>query len=96
MTMTLVAALAGRHFQLARLFYRDGSSAYPRGFSQQSSLRSAAFYGDLEIVRLLLEFKADVNARDDLVGRTPLHMAARNGHLKAARPLLQHKADNNI
>ena len=57
----------------------------------RSVLHHAAFYGDQEMVKLLLyHFKMkriDVNARDN-DGRTPLHMAARSGNLKVTKKVL--------
>ena len=50
--------------------------------------------GDEEIVGLLLERNADVNARDEN-GWTPLHNAAARGCEKVARMLLEHGAEVN-
>src|SRR5947209_16654833 len=57
-------------------------------------LYRAAYSGHLEIVKLLVvEFKADVNDRDDY-GMTPLHLAASNGHLEVVKLLVvEFKAD---
>ena len=52
-------------------------------------LHAAVLKGDVEIVRMLLEKQADVNARDCTVGFTALHIAAREGHLEIARMLLE-------
>ncbi|HEX4793597.1 MAG TPA: ankyrin repeat domain-containing protein [Humisphaera sp.] len=48
----------------------------------------------LPIVKVLIDAGADVNAADAL-GSTPLHLAARRGHIKAVELLLEHKADVN-
>ncbi len=57
------------------------------------------FHNQIEVVRLLLEGGADVNAIDD-TGVTPLHLAAYHGRLKIAQLLLERGArinerDNN-
>jgi uncharacterized protein len=63
-----------------------------RAYAQTASLIDAAADGDLSRVRLLLDSKADVNAKTSN-GFTALTMAARNGHADVARLLLDAKAD---
>src|SRR5213075_2022087 len=46
----------------------------------RSALHWAASNGHKAAVRLLLEHKADVDAKDGLFGRTALHEAASKGH----------------
>ena len=99
----LVAALAGGHFQTAKIL-RDNGAGPPniRGFHGGSPLLSTAYYGDLQMVQVLLEHKADVDAQDDS-GYTPLNNLSRERggrrqisqlH-KVARLLLEHGADVN-
>ena len=66
-----VAALEGRHFELAQALHRNGSSVDPRGRSGISTLHSAAYYGDLEMIQVLLDYGVDVNAKEN-DGCTPL------------------------
>jgi ankyrin repeat protein len=54
----------------------------------------AAWNGHLEIVKLLLEHGADVNAKMEGLG-TALHLAASNGHLEIVKLLLENGADVN-
>ena len=92
-----VAALAGRHFQLAQILHRAGSSVDLRGFSENSPLHSAAYYGDIEMVRVLLDYGLDVNSRN-IRGWTPLYYAP-NSHPNdpgAVRLLLDRGADPNL
>ena len=51
-----------------------------------TKLHSAAFVGKVEVVNLLLEKGADVNARAK-DGATPLHLAVKRGHVLAAKLL---------
>jgi ankyrin repeat protein len=74
----LVAALAGRHFQTAEFLHHSGAHLDVRGTYGYTLLNSAALYGDVEMVQVLLDYQVDVNARDDH-GWTPLHdVAVRN------------------
>ena len=59
----LVAALAGRHFQTAKYLHRKGAQVNVHGQGGDTALCSAAWYGDLEMVQVLLDLKADVNDR---------------------------------
>jgi len=92
-----VAALSRRHFQLAYLLHRHGSSVDPRDEDLWSPLHCAACTGDVELVRVLVELKADISARSHF-GQTPLHVASCSDTPncpKVARYLLEHGADVN-
>jgi hypothetical protein len=91
-----LAALAGRHFQIAEVLHRNGSSVDQRGYDTNSPLHSAARYEDLEMVQVLLDYGLDVNAQNRY-GSTPLAYAT-YGHFnnpKNVRLLLDHGADPN-
>ena len=64
-----------------------------------TALHWAASFGHVAVVQLLLERKADVNARNSL-GLAPLARAAWKGELAVAALLLRHGADvharNNV
>ena len=96
-----VAALAGRHFQIAQVLHRNGSSVEPRGRSGDSPLHSAAYKEDLEMVQVLLGYGVDVNAQNNY-HYTPLNNYATCGRfcgltgLRVTRLLLDHGADPNI
>ena len=92
-----VAALAGRHFQVAQLLHRNGSSVDLRGDLGYSPLVSAVHYGDLEMIQILLDYGVDVNAQ--CFGSTPLSYALtrrRSNNPGVVRLLLDHGADPNI
>ena len=99
----LVAALAGDHFQTAMILCDNGANPNVKGFNDNTPLHSAAYFGHLHMVRvLLLEYKADVNARKH-TGETPLHYLS-NDHSQdrnlsqlhnVSRFLLEHGADVN-
>lgn len=53
----------------------------------------AAFWGHADIVRLLLEHKADINITNRATGWTPCHCAAFQGHGKVVLYLMDHNPD---
>ncbi|EXU98136.1 ankyrin repeat protein, partial [Metarhizium robertsii] len=59
-----------------------------------NALQAASFRGHLEIVKLLLDKGADVNAQGGLYGTT-LHAASSGGHLEIVQLLLDKGADVN-
>jgi ankyrin repeat protein len=104
----LVAALAGRHFQTANLLHQNGAHVNVHGNHGDTTLCSAAYYGDLEMVQVLLSLKVDVNDRG-MYNWTPIHNASQGpdpwlSHasynkpqllLDVTRLLLEHGADVN-
>jgi len=100
----LVAALAGGHSQTAKLLHHNGAHVNVDGDDGVTPLNSAAWYGDLEMVQVLLDYKADVNARSDY-SWTALHEASEGCDFApsniprfpdVARLLLEHGADLNV
>ena len=61
----LVAALARRHFQIANILHHNGADLNVRGKEGDTLLHSPAWYGDVEMVQVLLNYKVDVNTRRD-------------------------------
>jgi hypothetical protein len=64
------------------------------GTLKTTPLLCAAMVGNAEIVRLLVKYKANVQATDTLK-RTPLHLGALWGHAQVVQVLVQAKADVN-
>ena len=73
----------GRSVYLGLLFTRTGCSR-PSG----QELIGAAMQGDAAAVQTLLDAGADVNAEDNMEGRTALLWAASNGHADTVQVLL--------
>jgi hypothetical protein len=65
------------HYDLVRWLLARGGNVNARADarSRQTLLHSAAWNGDLEMVRLLVEAGADPNARDEQYNGTPLGWA---------------------
>lgn len=64
-------------------------------FDGNSALHVAAFRGSTELVQLLLDRRADVDAPDHLTGKTALVKASYVGHSAAAMLLIEASADVN-
>jgi ankyrin repeat protein len=102
----LFAALAGRHFRAAQHLHRNGARVDVRGDDEVTPLDSAAYYGDLEMVQVLLDYEVDVNVRD-INSWTPIHTVSYGSRSPdahsnipqlwhdVARLLLEHGADVN-
>ena len=97
MVAPLVAALRGKHFQVAELLHRHGADVDVRDHSKDTPLRKACLAGvpSVDILRWLLNHGADANAQG-YEGWAPLHSAANNGHLQVLRILIEHHADVHI
>jgi len=59
-----------------------------------TALRWAAFFGHKEIVKLLIQAGADVNAKEYEYGRTALYYAREEGHEEIVQLLLEAGAVN--
>ena len=95
MMTPLVAALAGKHFQLAELLYQNGAQVDVRDSSGDTPLREASKAGLSDVVQLLLNHGADVNAQG-YKRLAPLHTATLYGHLRIVQLLVEHNADIDI
>ena len=91
-----VAALVGRNFHIAKLLHLNGSSVNPPGGPENTTLHSAAAYGDLEMVQVLvLDYGIDVDVRNT-VDATPLIFASIfTNTTEVVRWLLDHGANPN-
>ena len=94
----LLAALDGKHIQVAEFLLRHGGQIDIRGKNGQTPLHMASelFRGNDdtgdEAVRFLLKHGADVHSRrDDLY--TPLHLISSHGTIEAAQMLIERGAD---
>ena len=95
----LVAALAGGHFQTADLLHQEGADSNIRGKYGNHLLHAAAYSGDIQVLRKLIEYGfADIDAEKE-GGYTPLHCASDWRNLtggSVVRLLLEHGADINL
>ena len=95
MATPLVAALRGKHFEVAELLYRHGAEVDVPDNIERTPLRVACRAEDLDIVGWLLNHGADVNIQNDSHW-TPVHSAAESGRLEVLKMLIEHNADIHI
>lgn len=93
------ACVIGLAERVADLLEQDPSLARAYSHDGWTPLHLAAFFGQTEIARLLLDRGAEIDARSRSErfarSNTPLHAAAANGQMEAARLLLARGADAN-
>jgi ankyrin repeat domain-containing protein 50 len=94
-TPTSYAATSG-NFEIANMVLRGDIPSNTHDHEGENLLLSAATYGHIDVVRVLLEArKTNVNPKDDW-GWTPLMWAINYRHIPVIKLLLEHKADVNI
>jgi ankyrin repeat protein len=74
----LVEALVGWHFQTAKFLHDNGAHLDAHYEDEDTPLHSAAWYGDVKIVQILLGYRVDVNTQRGS-GWTSLHDVTKNG-----------------
>jgi hypothetical protein len=91
----LYGASAFGHFDIVQWLLNHRANPNNRNSSSgRTSLHWAVNLGHVEISRLLLQYKADIDAHDNK-GQTPLHEAAEYKRVDVVRLLLEHGADLN-
>lgn len=63
-----------------------------RGYNENTPLITACYYDNLNIIKLLLDNKANINSKNK-ENFSPLHIACGNGHFFTAKLLLENHAD---
>jgi cytohesin len=89
-------AIQGKHLPLMKLLVERGAPVNERSpLAHQTALRVAAELGDLDLVKLLRDKRADFKAGEH-DGWTPLRLAVKGDHRKIAEALLASGADVNF
>lgn len=91
------AAKSGQIERVKALLAGDAALVHARDKDGSTPLHCATWKGHQEIVALLLEAGADVNAQNsnEPWGTTPLHAAAHANQAAIAQLLIEHGADVN-
>ncbi|XP_044194046.1 poly [ADP-ribose] polymerase tankyrase-2-like isoform X1 [Thunnus albacares] len=78
--------------QVCELLLRKGANVNEKTKDLQTALHLASEKAHSDVIEVLVKYEAKVNAVDHL-GQTPLHRAARCGHLQTCRQLLSAGCD---
>ncbi|XP_061997646.1 E3 ubiquitin-protein ligase XBAT33 isoform X1 [Rosa rugosa] len=78
-------AAAKGHNEIVSLLLENGADVNSRNYCGQTALMQACRYGHWEVLQTLLLFRCNVTRADYLTGRTALHFAAVNGHVRCIR-----------
>jgi ankyrin repeat protein len=91
-------ASQGGDLEAVKAFIEDGVdvNATNPNWNNFTALHHAATWGHNEIVQFLISKGAEINPIDTLVGGTPLHWSAFNGHIGAVKVLIDNEADMNL
>ncbi len=84
-----------KHYDIAFFLLENGMNPNHMNWHHTTLLHDKAFRGDVEMVRLLLDHGADINAVDEEFRATPLGFAARWGYRDIVTLLLERGADVN-
>ncbi|KAF3386635.1 Ankyrin repeat domain-containing protein 50 [Penicillium rolfsii] len=79
--------------RILRVFRDRSANVNTQGGQYGTALHTAVSRGQIDVVRLLLDQGADVNAYSGVRYRTALHTAATRGHQDIVQELLQSSAD---
>jgi ankyrin repeat protein len=82
--------------KLVGLLLRRGADPNVATEEKVTPLQSAAYHGYANVVKLLIDAGADVDAAETRYGFTPLARAARNGHVQVIKLLLDAGADRHV
>ena len=94
-TPLYLAGLAGNGPMIAKLL-QAGADANEIGPQGETPLMLAARSGDLNSLKVLLDYKAQINAKDKLRGTTAVMWAVEQSHPAAVKLLIEHGADVTI
>lgn len=81
-------AAAKGHNEIVSLLLESGADVNSRNYCGQTALMQACRHGHWEVVQTLLLSRCNVTRADYLTGRTALHFAAVDGHVRCIRLLV--------
>lgn len=84
------AAVIRRHLSIIGRLIAAGADLNQSDFNKVTPLHTAASHGDIEVMKILLEYGASKELKDGLDRRTPAEWATLGGYSAAARLLEEH------
>ncbi len=98
-THILIDAIEDNNIDLINLILKYNSDinykiVYGK-FMSYTALMYAAYHGNIDIVKLLIQAQADVNAHNEM-GQTALEIAIRHNHENIARLLIENQANIDV
>jgi ankyrin repeat protein len=92
----LQAACRGNHLGIVALLLASNALVNPPSITGETPLHVAVQFGSVELVRLLLDHKADIEAKEYPSDERPLHRAAFYGKTETVRLLLERGAKLDV
>lgn len=87
-SISIKNAVESKNLELIRFLVTQGADPMP-------AFHEAAKVGNIEMVKFLLEYVEDVNAKDEH-GNTALHLAAEHSHVEMVQLLIDARANPNL
>lgn len=82
--------------EIAQFLVDQGADIDEVDLQGMTPLHFAAMFGHAEVIQVLIQAGADIQATDEDDGRSPLHYAARNNNAEAAKALIEGGADVDV
>ena len=93
--ITYRASMAGSDTVVRELLQCGGRDVAAKNEDGHSALHLAAFYGNLEVIELLIQFGANINEANSS-GYTPLHVSCQSNKVQIIQILLKAGANPTI
>ena len=80
---------------LAKIMLENMKDKNPWNMSGNTALHAAATWGNLPIFKMILDYSENISPRHEFIRRTPLHIAAEQGHYEMCEFIIEHTQDLN-
>ena len=80
---------------LTKIMLENMKDKNPWNKSGKTALHEAATWGNLPIFKMILDYSENISPRHEFIMRTPLHIAAEQGHYEMCEFIIEHTQDLN-